>query len=304
MSGYVAIIGGANIDIIGTPYKGLVRHDSAPGRLKLSSGGVARNIAENLARLGVKTELLTVFGDDANGQYLRKELVEAGVGIGHSLVTDQMPTSTYLCLNSEDGEMQYALAAMDILNKIDDDFITERLDFINGADYVVVDTNLGESLGNVLDRVTVPVVMDTVSTQKTEKCLAHIKDIFLIKPNREEAEIISGIKIKSKIDVENAAELILKRNVKNVIITLGKDGAYYTDGVSRGFLPTYADQIVSTTGAGDSFVAAVIMGFINGENLSTCVKLGSMASSVTVKEKNTVSKALTANLLYNLVNNH
>lgn len=301
MSGYVAIIGGANIDIIGTPYKELVRHDSAPGRLKLSSGGVARNIAENLARLGVKTELLTVFGDDGNGQYLRKELVEAGVGIGYSLVTDEMPTSTYLCLNSEDGEMQYALAAMDILDKIDVAFIDERLEFINGADLVVVDANLESSLGKVLDRVTVPVVMDTVSTQKTEKCLEFIKNIFLIKPNREEAEIISGIKINTKSDVEKAAELILARNIKNVVITLGKDGAYYTDGHIKGFIPSYAREIVSTTGAGDSFLAATIMGFINRENLATCVKLGSVASSVTVKEKNTVCKTISADRLYSLI---
>lgn len=301
MSGYVAVIGGANIDMIGTPFVGLVRHDSAPGSLKISSGGVARNIAENLARLGVSVELLTVFGDDANGKHLQQELLDVGVGLSMSSVIKNVPTSTYVCLNSADGEMQYGLAAMEILENINQEFIDARIDFINAADYLVLDANLGDLLGYILERVSVPVIMDTVSTQKTEKCLAYMHDLYLIKPNREEAEIISGIKIETKEDVMFAAREILKRNIKNVVITLGKDGAYYTDGTTDGFIKSYADKIVSTTGAGDSFVAATIMGFVNREPLETCVRLGSAASSVTVAENNTVSKKLTSNKIYNLI---
>ncbi len=298
---YVAVIGGANVDLIGTPFKELVKHDSAPGRLKLSSGGVARNIAENLARMGVKTELITAFGNDAYGKILCKELASAGVGLSASLVVEDATTSMYLCLNSKDGEMQYGLSAMEILSRLDREFFDERIEIINKAAYVVLDTNLGDILGYILNRVTVPVIMDTVSTQKTANCLRYIKDLFLIKPNREEAEVIAGIPIVNDADVVKVSEIILNRGIKNVVITLGKDGAFYNNGSEHGFVDSYTHTIISTTGAGDSFVAAMVMGLVNKEDLSTCVKLGSVASAITVGEDKTVSVTITKAVLYNAI---
>ena len=123
---YVVVIGGANVDMLGKPFVSLSKHDSAPGKLKYTSGGVGRNITENLSRLGVNVKFITAFGNDSNGDRLKKELEALGVDLSQSLTVDDENTSTYICLNDEHGEMQYALSDMRILDRLDEEFFKDK----------------------------------------------------------------------------------------------------------------------------------------------------------------------------------
>ena len=91
----VTLIGAANIDIQGFPFKKLIPGDSNPGKIRLCPGGVSRNIAENLSRIGVVTELITAVGGGANGQYILQSCMESGIGINHALILPEMESSTY-----------------------------------------------------------------------------------------------------------------------------------------------------------------------------------------------------------------
>jgi pseudouridine kinase len=72
---YVCVLGGSNMDIVGFPHKNLVLHDSNPGKVKISLGGVGRNIAENLVHLGVSTKLISAIGDDLYGKKILKSIL-------------------------------------------------------------------------------------------------------------------------------------------------------------------------------------------------------------------------------------
>ena len=287
---YIVVIGGANVDMLGKPFAHLSLHDSAPGELKYTSGGVGRNITENLARLGVKVKFITAFGDDSNGERLKGELEELGVDLSLSLTVKGKNTSAYLCLNDERGEMQYALSDMQILNRLDEEFFEDKLAIINNAKCVVLDTNLGKILGYLVKNITAPIFLDTVSAQKTENCRRYIKNLFFVKPNVVEAEALVGDGIRSKNDVERVANKILDLGNKNVVISLGEGGAYFSNVQECGYLKNGEFEIVSTTGAGDAFMAAEIYGYLKGMSLEEATKLGLKAARIAASSSDTVSK--------------
>ena len=94
---YAVVVGGVNLDIGGRPFAPLVAADSNPGRVRMSLGGVGRNIAHNLALLGVDVRLLTAFGDDLNAQRIAASCGELGIDISQCLTVPGGATSTCFC---------------------------------------------------------------------------------------------------------------------------------------------------------------------------------------------------------------
>ncbi len=123
---YVTVIGGANIDIQGFPYGKLNLNDSNPGKVKISLGGVGRNIAENLVKMDIDTKLVTVIGDDPYGKKILEECKMAKIDMDDSLVIKNRFSSVYLSILDEEGDMKSAVSDMDIINEIDIDFIKKR----------------------------------------------------------------------------------------------------------------------------------------------------------------------------------
>lgn len=302
MEDYVVVIGGANIDIIGTPNAKPIIKDSNPGKTNMSLGGVARNIAENLSRLDVKVEFITVLGDDGYANEIKNNCKKLNIGLSHSLIIPNERTSTYLCITDELGDMQLAISDMEIYKYISPKFLEEKLDFINNSRLCVLDTNIPtESLYYLMDNCKVPIFLDTVSNSKTEKIKDIIHNVYTLKPNLMEAEILSNMKISSHEDLEKATEIILKKGIKNLFVSLGSKGVYYTNGKEKGYTPIIDNNIVSTTGAGDSFLAAVVWAYLNNLNIEETAKVGIAASSITVKSKLTVSEDMSVNNIKKLL---
>ena len=109
-NGYISVIGGANIDIAGRPYQKLIRADSNPGEVTLSAGGVGRNIAENLARLGAHVKLFTAVGRDMYGDKIIDEARRAGIDVSHIKQTDLAGTGFYLAVLDAAGDMDVAVS--------------------------------------------------------------------------------------------------------------------------------------------------------------------------------------------------
>lgn len=305
MYNYVSVIGGANIDIIGTPFTNLIHNDSNPGETTLTLGGVARNIAENLSKLDIKTEFITVLGNDTYAYEIQKDCSEKNISLLHSKIIQNERTSSYLCINDKNGEMYVALSDMDIYNHITPNYLNGKLNIINKSSLCVVDTNIPEdSLKFLMDNCTVPLFMDTVSASKTERIKSSIRNIHTLKPNIIEAEILSNMKIKDDKDLEKATTIIHNRGVKWLFISLGGNGVYYSDGTTHGKLPPFYSKIVSTTGAGDSFLAGVIWSYLKNNNIENCAKAGLAASSICVGSPLTVSKDISVVNIKRVLSKH
>ena len=139
---YVTVIGGVNIDVIGIPNNDLILQDSNPGIVKIALGGVGRNIAENLVKLGVDTELISAIGDDIYGQKVLNEARLQGINMQDSLILKRHPTSIYLAVLDENRDMKVAISHMDIFEKLDIDFIKNKNSLIKKTQVCVIDTNI------------------------------------------------------------------------------------------------------------------------------------------------------------------
>ena len=197
---YVTVVGGVNMDIGGWPGEVPVMQDSNPGVVRMSLGGVGRNIAHNMALLGMDVRLLTVFGDDINAQKIAASCGELGIDISQSPVIPEGHTSTYLFINDEKGDMLLAVSDMDIYRHLTPQLLSQRQKLLSGSQVLVIDTNIpAESIAYLAENCPVPIFADPVSTAKAVKLQPVLGRLHTLKPNRIEAEgLLSGIMLDTR----------------------------------------------------------------------------------------------------------
>ena len=289
----VIVIGAVNMDLSGTPAGDLRPGDSNPGRVTLSTGGVGRNIAENLRRLGRRVSLITITGDDHYGQMIREQCRELGIGMEMSLTDARERTSTYLCVNESNGDLHTAVADMAIYEKLTPDRLRPLLGRISEAALVILDANLPEETITFLaHEVKAPMAADSVSAAKVLRLRNALPRLELIKPNAAEAELLTGTKIRTEKDLRRAAEMLMMCGVKKVFISLGERGVYADDGKTRGTLPCVPGIIRNTTGCGDAFLAAAADAWLEGLDVMECARRALRAAAWCAADERAVSPTL------------
>jgi len=300
--GYVAVVGAVNVDISGTPDSTYRAGDSNPGHVRLSLGGVGRNIAENLCLLGRKVIMITALGEDANAAQIRQGCREAGIDLSHSLTVAQGRTSTYLCLNDEQGEIVGAVSDMAIYEALTPAFLQTRLDVLNRASAVIVDGNLeAETIAFLAKNVTVPMFADPVSVKKAGRLSDALHALTALKPNRPEASLLCGVDIATHDDLPKAAQAFFQKGVQNVFVSLGGDGVYFDDGSDRGILPVMAGPIVNTNGCGDAFLAGAVDGYLMGLSLRDMARRGLAASAICARSESAVAPQMSAQAIESIL---
>lgn len=295
---YAVVVGGVNVDIGGRSFAPLVAADSNPGAVTMSLGGVGRNIAHNMSLLGIDVRLLTAYGDDLNGERVAASCSELGIDLSSALKIPGASTSTYLYLTDPEGEMALAVSDMSICDQITPAYLAANLPLLQNAQVVVADTNIPEeSLVFLAENLTVPLFVDTVSTAKAEKLRGILPKIHTLKPNRLEAELLSGIPIKSHADLEKAADKLTELGIHRMFISLGADGVYAVMGDQRLLLPNIPGHMVNTTGCGDAFMAALVWAYLEGNDLETTAKAGLAAGSIAMESGETINPNMSAETL-------
>ena len=197
---YVTVVGGVNMDIGGWPGEVPVMQDSNPGVVRMSLGGVGRNIAHNMALLGMDVRMVTVFGDDINAQKIAASCGELGIDISQSPIIPEGRTSTYLFITDEKGDMALAVSDMEIYKHLTPQMLAQRQTLLNASQAVVLDTNIpAESIEWLADHCAAPLFADPVSTAKAVKLQPVLGRLHTLKPNRIEAEgLLSGIMLDTR----------------------------------------------------------------------------------------------------------
>ena len=295
---YAVVVGGVNVDIGGRSYHPLVAADSNPGTVTVSLGGVGRNIAHNLALMGTDVRMLTAFGDDLYGQKVAASCGELGIDVSHALRVADAATSTYLYIADAEGEMAMALSDMEICKRITPAYLNANLTLLQNAQVVVADTNIPEeTLAYLAENCGVPLFCDPVSTAKAVKLLPILDKIHTLKPNRLEAELLSGVKIQSREAVAAAADALLKKGIHRVFISMGADGIYAAAGEERCWLPNLPGNMVNTTGCGDACMAALVWAYLEGTDLRNTTLAGLAAGSIAMESAETINPAMSATAL-------
>lgn len=300
---YVCVLGGANIDIIGLPSKKLIPADSNPGRIKVTLGGVGRNIAENLVHLGATTKLITAVGEDMYGMKIMEHANRIGLDMKNSIILKQAPTSTYLAILDENGDMSGAINQMDIIDEITIDFIQGKRQAIENARLCVIDTNIRSDVINyVLDNYKNTVFfLDTVSSRKAMKIKDKIGAFHTIKPNKIEAELLSNMKIENAHDLLKVSEYFLNKGVKRVFITLGPEGVFYNDGIVHKLIPNPKVEVVNATGAGDAFMAALAFSYFNNYDIDESARFSMAAAILALSCEETINPNMSKENVYKIM---
>ncbi|MDI3519800.1 MAG: pseudouridine kinase, partial [Caldanaerobacter sp.] len=301
----VTVIGGANIDIKGKPYKELRQHTSNPGHINIAPGGVGRNIAHNLAQLNVPVTFLSVVGNDDEGRRLLEETRQAGVNVEQVVISNTRRTGIYLAILNAIGDMDIALSGMDILEELNIQYLESKTEVIKNSEIVVFDANIPEESIRYITELcynnNIPVVVEPVSIDKAKKLKNVLDKIDYITPNKEELESITEINILNDEDMKKAVKYLRDKGIKNVIVTLGERGVYVSSEELEKFIEPYQTEIVDATGAGDALTAGLVYGIFNGYSLEVSAKLGLAAASLTISSPYTVNPFLNENQLKNMV---
>ncbi|MBE5801185.1 MAG: MarR family transcriptional regulator [Clostridiales bacterium] len=269
------VVGGCNLDIYATSAKELICCDSNPGTVSTSPGGVGRNIAENLARLGHCTSMLTALGSDAFAIDILQKAEEVKLDLSRSLRLPHLSTSVYVCLNNPDGDIALAVSAMDICDQIDAGYMADNQAFLDQAKLIVADANLPvETICFLTEYYANKLCFDCVSTIKAPKVLQSLAGLFCLKANMPEAATLTGLPVTNSDEAATAAKVLHQKGVSIVIITLGQDGAFISDGKQAYCMPLMNGDTVNTSGCGDAFFAGAVASIANGEELPQTLRTG------------------------------
>jgi pseudouridine kinase len=277
---------------------------SNPGTVRTGVGGVARNIAENLARLEVPTILLSAVGQDDSGDFLMKGAAEAGVDTSQVLRLADTPTGSYVAILDPTGQTVVSVSGYDIVAAISPEYLQEKRALLTEAAMIVIDANLSPTalaaVFRLAKRHKVPVCADPTSQLLAGKLSKYLPNLYMVAPDAGEAAILCNAELpptSSETAIE-AAQCLVGLGVRIAIVTLAEQGLAYADGSSAGHIPALHTQVIDKTGAGDALTAAVICGLLNDMPLDEAMRLGISAAALTLRTRDTVVRDLSLDRLY------
>ncbi len=294
----ITVIGASNIDLIGFSKDKLIFKDSNIGTLETIQGGVGRNIAENLVRLGLGVEFLSVFADDDFAKTLKDSCNALGISIEHSLTVPNSNTSFYVAIMNSYNDLALGLSAMELYDSVPDTFVRDKLEVIARNPYCVLETNLPASTLELIvsSLPDTRFALEAVSAKKALRAQSILDKMYILKCNHIEAELLSGKKVQYEQDYEDLVAYFLELGVKKVCITLGKDGVAYGDEHEIFISKNNIVTPVNTNGAGDAFMAGLLYGEAKAFTLYDTVKFASACAQLTVQHKFAVHPDLTEEL--------
>lgn len=303
----VAVYGGANLDIQGKSFSTFLPGDSNPGSLSISPGGVGRNIAENLSRLGMETELVSLFGTDALAAVLTDSLRATSIRYDRSIFLPEKPSSAYLCLLDSDGSLAGAVAAMELLEELTLEMMEKCWQAGDEADLVILDANLPQLvLTAALKRWQgKPVLVDPVSEAKAGRVQSVLNMLEMIKPNLREAELLAGLRYPSVSEgpvqrAGRAAMALVGLGVGEVFVSIGHLGLVYAGPDVCGLVSPLKLPVVNVSGAGDAAAAGIATGTLYGYDVAMKAALAMTLASYCAASPMTVAEGMTLENLLDL----
>jgi pseudouridine kinase len=303
----IACIGAANLDRKLRSIAPLTMGTSNPARQDESFGGVARNIAENLARLGVPVSLTTAIGDDSSGRALLAHAEAAGIDTRATLKLVHACSGTYTAVLDEHGEMLLALADMALYDALTPDFMANRQPRTALPALTVADLNLPhDTLAALLAearRDAVPLVMVAVSQPKMARLPLQLDGLRLLILNQGELETRVGARLRTDADFAAACNAVQAQGAQELIVTRGSAGVMYTRAGRLAQLAALDTQVIDVTGAGDAFAAAVCWSLFHGsDDLELACRRGLKLSAMTLECEETVCPYLSSDSLDDIHN--
>ncbi len=279
----IFVIGSANTDMV-------IKSEKLPlpgetvlgGTFFMNAGGKGANQAVAAARLGGNVTFISKVGNDIFGKQTLENLQKENINIDYVFVDDEEPSGAALIMVNQKGENCIAVAPGANANLLPPDI--EIVNVIVAARIVVMQLEIPmETIAAVVKIAksnNQKVIINPAPAQPLERDLLH--GLFLITPNETEASLLSGISVEDESSASEAAGIFLGKGVQNVIITMGKQGAFFQNSKLKFIIPAPNVKPIDTTAAGDTFNGAIAVAINEGMDWASAVKFAVIAASISV----------------------
>lgn len=292
----VVVVGGANMDFKSRTIHPALPATSNPGTTTQAVGGVGRNIAENLARLGVPVSLISAVGRDPLGDQLLSETEKAGVDVRGVLRSAQTATGTYTAVLDHTGELLIAVAAMQVMQELTPAALQERRAQFSGAAWIIADGNLNADTLTHLLKLAAPtstkVIFEPVSVPKAAQLFPALDADFApygVTPNVDElAALVNHEVPRTDEAIRHAALELHAKGIEIVWVRRGQQGSLLSLPDDYRAFPALPAQVADVTGAGDAMLAAFTAALLQDENPMPAAPLAHAAAALTIESKYTV----------------
>jgi pseudouridine kinase len=299
----ILVAGGANLDRIAKGFAPIAMATSNPVTLRESFGGVARNVAENLARMGLPVRLLTAVGDDGPGTELLRHARDLGIDTGACLVAPGAATGTYTAILQPGGEMVLAMSDMAVMAKFTPEWLGGRRKLWTGARMRVLDLNLPPAVVQELMHDSrqrgATLVAVAVSEPKMDRLPADLHGISVLILNAGELAARTGRPLPDRDAVAAAALEVQAQGLEGIVVTLGAQGVICC-GADRkpAHLQALPAEVVDVTGAGDAFSSGVVAGLASDpRDLLRACRIGQRLAVLTLGSRSGVAPDLSPEFL-------
>ena len=282
----IFVVGSANTDMV-------VMSKSLPvpgetimgGQFFMNAGGKGANQAVAAARLGGAVTLIAKVGNDIFGKQTLESLHKENINTDFVFIDDQTPSGTALIMVNEHGENCIVVAPGANANLLPADILT--IQNINEAEIILMQLEIPmstiEAVAKEAKNNNQKVIINPAPAQALNDEL--LNGLFLVTPNETEASLLTGIKVEDYNTAAQAAVVFLKQGVQNVIITMGKLGAYFQNADLNFKIPAPVVKAVDTTAAGDTFSGAIAVAINEKMNWENAIRFAIEAASISVTRK-------------------
>lgn len=279
----ICVIGSLNMDLV-------VNVDTMPkpgqtiigSNFKEVPGGKGANQAVAMARLNGNVSMIGKVGEDGFGQTLINSLKNDKVD------TTYIQTSkgaTGVALITVDKNAQNSIVVSPGANfEVKEDDIDNNIEAIKNSDIVVLQLetplNTIKYALNKAKELNKYTILNPAPAVKLDDKI--IKNVDLLTPNETELEIISGVSIETEEDIQKAAQIMIEKGVKELIVTLGSKGSLYINKEKSMFKKAYKVEAVDTTAAGDSYTGALAVALSQDKNIEDAMDFASKVGALSV----------------------
>ena len=280
----IACLGGAVINRKYHARQAIIAGTSNPSTSHCTFGGVARNVAETLARLEAQVSLVSALGDDEAGRAIAEHMTGLDVTMEQTLVVQDSPTAEYVALLDASGELHVGIAAMDVLDSLTPDVLETVWPTLRASDWVFVDCNLPtgtlQALLDTRSDAACRLAINTVSVPKASRLPEDLSAIHVLFTNADEAGALLGTQA-DRPDI--LARGLRAGGAQHVVLTLGAEGHLVASGDDMVQVSGLAANPVDVTGAGDALMAGTLYALMQGQTIVEASRLGTLLATLTLE---------------------
>lgn len=298
----IICIGAALVDEFFHATENILNATTNNAHVTKTAGGVARNIAHQLALLGVPVQLISVFGNDSDGHWLKQVCTHAGVQLD-GCVTIEGLSGKYTGILDRDGSLYTAFLTNAAIQLISPSHLQQQRALLETAGYILADANVSvetmEWLLAFSKETGIPFIIEPVSVPPASKLAAlQLEGLYLVTPNEDELPVMCGEESGS---TKKQVEELLNRGVQQIWLHNGIHGSSIVSKEKSVSLHASLVEVVDCTGAGDGSLSGFLLGKHLGKEDLDCLKIAHSLSAEILQVNGAIATHLNREQLLSLV---